>query len=79
MITNQPLHHHQMIPIKNENVDFSILEKNQTKIKRKTLNTTFSSKSLTTETLNLDEKNKFFSNSLDSCLNMKTSKFFKEF
>lgn len=74
--TNPPLHPHPMTPIRNENEDFSILERNHpVNVKRKALNSTFSSKSLTTDNVTsfnlLVDQNKYFSNSLDSCLNMK--------
>lgn len=71
MITNHPLHHHPMTPIKNENADFLTLERNRLKVNQKTLHNSLSSKSLTTEKEssfnNLAEHNKFFSNSLN-CL-----------
>lgn len=77
MTSTLPHHPPQTIPIKSENVDCSISgKKRPTKTKQKTLNSTFSSRSLTSDkennaiTQDLVEKNKYFSNSLN-CLNMK--------
>lgn len=70
MITNHRLHRHQMTPIRNENVDFLPLGKSPQKVNQKTLKTTYSSRSLTTDketTFNLAENNKYLSNSLN-CL-----------
>lgn len=72
--TNPPLRRHQTMPTRSENVDCSTLERSLIKAKRKALNATFSSKSLTTDNdrneIPFLGEHKYFSNSLN-CLNMK--------
>jgi hypothetical protein len=73
MTSNHPPHPPPPIPIKSESADYSISErKPQAKAtKQKTLNSTYSSRSLTSENDEIiAEQNKYFSNSLN-CLNMK--------